>query len=1636
GELDEKGLAELEAEPAEETALDALPEEAELGELNEEGLAELEAEPAEETALDALPEEAELGELDEKGLAELEAEPAEEAIFDALPEEAELGELDEEGLVAELEAEPAEEAVFDALPEEAELGELDEKAAFDALPEEAELGELEEKAAFDALPEEAELGELDEKAALEALSEKTIIDTGVLASLSECCAETANNLSSALEELISAEDESEAVFNAVEHYTESLQPLWTASEEAGLPRLTDIYTFINDNVMALGMESREVRQAAQDTLEMWPVLLLSYLGEPPEGAAELAEYLQDPHWPSPLEAEAALALQTQLEMIKGGEGIAADAEILPETVETESAATEVPELAPEAVEQVTAALTEASEQLSATLETLVSAENDSEALLEAVGQYTEIVQPLWDATEAAGLNGLQSVCDFVNENVMALGMQEQSERQAAQIQFELWPGLVLDYLVSPVEGADELAVQLQDSQWPSPLPAEEAAALRSSLLLPVQVRDAQQPVSLEKTPEAPPAPGEEVHLGEPDVVDMLRTTVTDSAEGLSAALEAFVSMDNSNEAFLEAIETYTNHVQAIWETAEMAGLGGLQEVCTFMNDNLMALSGEEQAARQALHMHFEQWPALVLDYLSSPAEGANVLIEHLQNSQWPEPLTTESAQALLANLLRGAVAKAEEALPEEAPVEEPEEEKAPIEMGEEKDISLGNAEMLEMLRGEIEESKEDLEEALKKFTSLQSDDAAFSETAEYYTELVERLAGAAEMMGLPGLHAVCSFIMENAKELSGKDQKTRAAAQGVLEKWPELVSAYLEAPKEHVIALLNHLRETQWPSPLPDEQAHALLNTLTQSSEGPEEEPENLRQVQAKPEDVLLNIPPDVNQELLDAFLQEAPQHATEFSASIQKIIQSPDPEELKLAQRTAHTLKGSSNIIGIKGIASLAHHLEDIMEFLAEQKMTPPKPLTDTMMEAADTLEVMVDVLLGKEQPPPEAITVLQSVLDWANRIDKGNLEVSEEELKKQRESAPAPQAAPAPAAAPRQGAGPAVEGGPEQFLKVPTRTIDNLLRLVGEMSISVGQIHDRLKNAMQNTKSLNQKDLQVQHKTYELETLVDVRDVTNRKKHRGSMTEEQVEEEAAFDSLEFEQYNELHSCTHSFIESIADSRELGTSILEDLNALDGIFVQQERLNKEFQEIVMSTRMEPVKGIMSRLERIVRQTCRTTNKKANFEMRGGDNLMDGEVLSKLTDPLLHILRNSVDHGMETPEERIAAGKPEAGLVVLNVFRQGNNIVVRCEDDGRGLNFDNIRKKAVEKGLLKENQEVSRRELGRMIFIAGFSTKGQVTQVSGRGVGMDVVHSGILALKGSVDIESEPGQGTAIILTLPMTLITMHVLLVQLAGESYAIPTTQLEQALTPESGKFRQVGTDISFHMQKNAYPAMSLNELLHLPGEPVSLEDTRPLLLVRGEGGATAVLVDTFIESRDLVAKKMSQYVTNIKGVSGATILGDGSVIPVLDLPELLRTPAQMIMPTLSSGEDAEAGGAAGGIPHILIVDDSLSVRKSLSQLVEDAGYETLLAKDGLEAIEVVGQTKPNVMLVDMEMPRMNGIELTTHIRGNENTKSIPIFMITSRTTEKHRELARTAGVNEYLTKPYPEAELLKMIESALSG
>lgn len=1460
-------------------------------------------------------------------------------------------------------------------------------------------------------------------------------------------ADIEESLSISLEQLCKAEDGSEELLVAIENYTEHVQILWDTAGMAGLEGLQEVCALINNNITLLGTQKKSIRGASKDLLQVWPPLVLAYLQSPIEYFIFLTNHLQDSRWPLPLE-DAQTLQQHLIQPIKAHsvnqeDSIQSEAFIpsVPSGIPTSNIESGTPQKAaevekiiladPETLDIVMGQIADLQEELSKSLVDLCEAEEGSEAILLATSAYTENVQAIWDIAEMARLEVLQELCTFINDNVMMLGGQDKSTRVAAFELVHLWPSLVMNYLKEPTKEAQTLVTHFQNSHWPLPLDEALSSSLYQRLITP-----------------SPPLV-EEFNLATPDILERVRHQIITVVESLSAALEVCISMESDNPVLFEAIETYTNQVQNIWDAAETAGLVGLQEVCNFINENLMVVGMQEHAAKLTAKPYLEQWPTLVLEYLQVPLTGSKQLITFMQEGGWPQPLEPERAENLLLLLTQSSQS------PQQVAAYEEEQETAayltpettiseladlPLPEGSQ-EISLGNAEALGILTEELQATRESLDEELKKILTLSNQEAALAEATENYTDQVQRLKTAAEMLGLKGLEDVCGFIVDNVNLLSQQDQTVRGKAKKVLEAWPDLVLAYLSSPTESVIALLNHLREPQWSRPLPDNQAHELLNLLTQGSTGESELQEASaysRPTVANPEDAVLRIPGDVNHELLQAYLSEAPQHAADFSSCIQSIIRNPETAIVERAQRIAHTLKGSSNIVGIKAVANIAHHLEDTLEYLAQHQVAPPKELTEVMVEAADCIEMMIETLIDRGEPPPQIHQVLQSVLDWANRIEKGMNTPPPPRPVVPSASPETQSVVTKPAAATTEKTQTQATGGeagtPEQVLRVPTKTIDNLMRLVGELSISLGQIQEKLKHVLHNTRNLNEQDLLLQQKTFELENIVDVRGLAGVDRYR-----QVSKNDEEFDPLEFEEYNELHSVTHSFIEAIADNRELAMSIRDDLVELESMFIHQQHLSKEFESSIMTTRTVPVNTILAKLQRNVRQTCKTVGKNADLEVSGTDIMIDSDVLNNLADPLQHILRNAIDHGIETPEERTVLGKSSTGTIKLSFYREGNNIVVSCKDDGQGLNYTNIRYTAIQRGLLKENQEVTEAELARFILMSGFSTKSGVTQVSGRGVGMDVVHTNVRQMKGTLDLFSETGKGTTMVIKLPMTLVTVHVLLVRVGNRVFGIPTNNLEQALAPGVGELQKIGEEISLKVGKHIYPIKSLASLLKVPGakEGIEEDDTRPIILAHEETSVTAMVVDELIDTHDLVMKSMGKYVKQVRGITGAAILGDGSLIPLLDLPELLRAPMQAVMTGYSADSlNATIMNAGASVPKIMIVDDSLSVRKSLALLMEDAGFEIMLAKDGLEAIEILGKNRPHVMLVDMEMPRMNGLELTSHVRANQSTQKIPIFMITSRTTEKHREQAKAAGVSAYLTKPYQDTELLGLIDKALAG
>jgi chemosensory pili system protein ChpA (sensor histidine kinase/response regulator) len=460
---------------------------------------------------------------------------------------------------------------------------------------------------------------------------------------------------------------------------------------------------------------------------------------------------------------------------------------------------------------------------------------------------------------------------------------------------------------------------------------------------------------------------------------------------------------------------------------------------------------------------------------------------------------------------------------------------------------------------------------------------------------------------------------------------------------------------------------------------------------------------------------------------------------------------------------------------------------------------------------------------------------------------------------------------------------------------------------------------------------------------------------------------------------------------------------------------------------------MIPFSSVVPRLRRIVRQIGGELNKQVEFDALNAEGEMDRSVLERMVAPLEHMLRNALDHGIEKPEQRKISGKPAVGTITLSLHREGGNIVLKMQDDGAGINGEAILAKALKQGLVAKDAELSKHEIMQFIMHQGFSTAEKVTQISGRGVGMDVVASEIKQMGGTIEIDSEFGKGTLFTIRLPFTVSVNRALMVNTGEDFYAIPLNtiegivrvspyELEEYYKPNAPMYEYAGRE---------YNLQYLGQLLHsthqpkLQGQPLPL----PVILVRGSDKPMALQVDSLMGSREIVVKSLGPQFAEVNGASGATILCDGSVVVILDLPALIRDDIASAMkpkPIVNVNEVA-----AKQTSLVMVVDDSVTVRKVTTRLLERNGYDVITAKDGVDAIALLQDQKPDVMLLDIEMPRMDGFEVATLVRHDERLKDVPIIMITSRTGQKHKERALSIGVNEYLGKPFQEHDLLENIE-----
>ncbi|MGE5492480.1 MAG: response regulator, partial [Actinomycetota bacterium] len=759
----------------------------------------------------------------------------------------------------------------------------------------------------------------------------------------------------------------------------------------------------------------------------------------------------------------------------------------------------------------------------------------------------------------------------------------------------------------------------------------------------------------------------------------------------------------------------------------------------------------------------------------------------------------------------------------------------------------------------------------------------------------------------------------------------------------------------------------------------------------------------------------ELDEQLLPIFLEEAQDIMRGFSEQLRAWRAAPeDSAPPRALARLLHTFKGSARMAGAMNLGEATHVLEARVEELLRSG-TANLAQVEEIESGCDTLVQLAEHLQDGGAPAEEAAPVITAVPAIESVPDiNGTTEAA----------APAPTpVAPAPAAIAVTAEAEPEGGAQKATLRVRADLLDRLVNEAGELSIARARIEGEMRGLKSSLLELTVKVIRLRLQLREIEIQAETQMQAN---------VAQTAADKGFDPLELDRFTRFQELTRFMAESVNDVATLQQNLLKNLDDANAAILAQARLNRSLQQQLMGVRMVPFDSQNERLYRIVRQTAKEVGKRANLEIRGGQVEIDRSVLDKMLAPLEHMLRNAITHGIEDRDERVAKGKSEIGEVTVSLQQEGNEIILSMADDGSGLDPARIRARAEAMGLLAPGEEADDTRIFDFIFHPGFSTAAQVTQVAGRGVGMDVVRTEVASLGGRIEILSTPGKGTTFRLYLPLTLAVTQTLLVRVGTSLYAIPSTMIEQVQELKEKVLHVYQEKGEVEWMGHRYPIHFLPKLL---GDTEALPETRRLywvLLLRSGSQRVAVQVDELQGNQEVVVKNIGPQLARVVGIAGATVLGDGQVVLILNPVALASRTTQVSVTRVAPAQTAQIPAApAATLPTVMVVDDSLTVRKITGRLLSREGYQVVTAKDGVDALEQLLEVRPDVVLSDVEMPRMDGFDLLRNIRADDRLKDLPVIMITSRTADKHRNYAIELGANDYLGKPYDEDKLLRLID-----
>ena len=733
-------------------------------------------------------------------------------------------------------------------------------------------------------------------------------------------------------------------------------------------------------------------------------------------------------------------------------------------------------------------------------------------------------------------------------------------------------------------------------------------------------------------------------------------------------------------------------------------------------------------------------------------------------------------------------------------------------------------------------------------------------------------------------------------------------------------------------------------------------------------------------------ISDELDLDLLSVFLEEGADLLPQIGEALRSWQQQPhDSGQAQMLLRTLHTVKGSARMAGAMRLGQHAHEIETHIENMLHAGTATPQAFEELLAHYDHALHLFEQL----QQP----LLPLPGMEDM-------------------------------PVAEPKAA-----------LVRVRADILDRLVNQAGEVSITRSKMENEVGVLGASLAEFSDNLQRLRRQLREVEIQAESQ-IASRMA---------VGSERDFDPLEFDRFTRLQELTRMMAESINDVASFHENLSHSVDAVTDDLVLQARLTRDLQRDLMQIRMVPFASIAERLFRVARQSAKEVDKRVNLDIRGGGVEIDRSVLERMAAPFEHLLRNAIVHGIEPRDARLAAGKSETGELLVQVSQQGNEVAIAFSDDGAGLDLERIRAKALSAGLVAPDAQLGDAQAAELIFAPGFSTADSLTELAGRGVGMDIVRSEALALGGRIETATQAGQGLRFTIHLPLTLAVTQVVLLAAHGKTYALPSVLVEQVLHLKGEQLEQVQAAGCIESHGHALALHHLSSMLgETPAAP-AVQRYVPVLLLRNGNDRVALQVDDVLGNREVVVKHVGPQLARMPGIAGATVLGTGDIVLILNpvaLAQHLEHHPELLPQYVVASGDQRAASSALAAPRacVMVVDDSLTVRRVMQRLFEREGYLVMLAKDGVDALEqlhaLAAPAMPALLLVDVEMPRMDGFDLTRNVRSDDKTRAIPVIMITSRSADKHRTHAFELGVNAYFGKPFQEDELLAEVARLLGG